>query len=182
MNRFIKYFFALLTAAAFLSLLAHAAEEVVTALHGIITRTDEASKTLVVKTADGTDHSIHFVGKTVVHDTELGAKDTFHGLKEGSEVAVYYTAKGTEMTAVEVDNLSKDGIKSVDGTITKVGEGGKTVTVKTADGTEHVFAVAGHDTADAAKGLGKGTEKGGKVTVYYPEQGGKKVAHFFQKL
>ncbi|MGB8321574.1 MAG: hypothetical protein WCE52_01310, partial [Candidatus Acidiferrum sp.] len=120
--------------------------------------------------------------KTVVHGTEAGAKDTFHGLKEGSEVAVHYTEKGSEKTATEVDKLGKDGVKSVEGTVTKVGEDGKTVTVKTADGTEHVFAVAGHDTVAAAKDLGKGTAKTGQVTVYYTEEGGKKVAHFFQKL
>jgi hypothetical protein len=28
----------------------------------------------------------------------------------------------------------------------------------------------------------KGTEKGAKVTVYYTESAGKKVAHFFEKL
>jgi len=58
----------------------------------------------------------------------------------------------------------------------------KKMNVKAADGTEHTFDVAGHDTADAAKGIGKGADKTGKVTVYYTEEGGKKVAHFFEKL
>jgi hypothetical protein len=89
---------------------------------------------------------------------------------------------GSEKTATEVDKLGKDGVKSVEGTVTKVGEDGKTVTVKTADGTEHVFTVAGHDTIAAAKDLGKGTAKTGQVTVYYTEEGSKKVAHFFRKL
>jgi hypothetical protein len=34
----------------------------------------------------------------------------------------------------------------------------------------------------AAEDIGKGTEKGTKVTVYYTEDAGKKVAHFFEKL
>jgi hypothetical protein len=54
--------------------------------------------------------------------------------------------------------------------------------VKAADGTEHTFQVAGHDTADAAKAIGQGADKSAKVTVYYTESAGKKVAHFFQKL
>jgi hypothetical protein len=66
--------------------------------------------------------------------------------------------------------------------VTKVGKDGKTVVVKAADGTEHTFDVAGHDTADAAKGIGKATDKTGKVTVYYTEEGSKKVVHFFEKL
>jgi hypothetical protein len=38
------------------------------------------------------------VGRTTVHGTQeaaAGAKDAFHGLKDGSEVAVHYTDKGT---------------------------------------------------------------------------------------
>lgn len=182
MKRMSKYVVPFLVGGALFGLSARAAEDVVTAVHGMVTKTDAAGKTMVVKTKEGTEHTIHFVDKTAVHGTEVGAKDTFHGLKEGSEVAVHYTVKGTEKTAVEVDKLGKDGIKSVDGTVTKVGEDGKTVTIEAADGTEHVFAVAGHDTVDAAKDLGKGADKTGKVTVYYTEKAGKKVAHFFEKL
>jgi hypothetical protein len=29
--------------------------------------------------------------------------------------------------------------------------------------------------------MAKGTEQGAKVTVYYTEEAGKKVAHFFEK-
>ncbi len=161
-----------------------AADDVVTAVHGVVTKTDAATKTIVVKTEDGTEHTIHFVDKTAVKGadaTAAGAKDTFHGVKEGSEVVVHYTVKGTEKTGVEVDKVGKDGLKSVEGVVTTVGKDGKKVVVKTADGTEQAFDVAGHDTEAAAKDIGKGTEKTGKVTVYYTEDAGKKVAHFFKK-
>jgi len=114
--------------------------------------------------------------------TAAGAKDSFKGLSEGSEVVVHYTKKGAEETATEVDKVGKGGLKSIDGTVTKVAKDGKTVVVKAADGTEQTFDVAGHETAEAAKGIGKGSEKAGKTTVYYTEEGGKKVAHFFEKL
>jgi hypothetical protein len=103
-------------------------------------------------------------------------------VKEGSEVVAHYTVKGTDKTAVEIDKAGKGGYKSVEGTVTKIGEGGKTVTVKAADGTEHTFEVAGHGTKVAAVDTGKGTEKGAKVTVYYTESAGKKIGHFFEKL
>ncbi|MFZ0761484.1 MAG: hypothetical protein WAM69_16170, partial [Candidatus Sulfotelmatobacter sp.] len=44
-----------------------AAEDVVSAVHGTITKIDAASKTIVVKTADGTEHSLHVLDKTAVH-------------------------------------------------------------------------------------------------------------------
>lgn len=160
-------------------------EDVVTAVHGTVTKVDAAAKTIAVKTADGTEHTFHFVANTTVHgskDVGTGAKDSFHGLTEGSEVVAHYTAKGAEETAVEVDKVGKGGMHAVEGTVSHVSEDGKTVVVKAADGTEHSFRVAGHDTVVTAKDIGKGTDKGAKVTVYYTEGAGKKVAHFFEKL
>ena len=179
-----KKFFSVAVLAAFFAVMV-VADDAVSAVHGVVTKTDAAAKTIVVKTKDGTEHTIHFVDKTTVRGGEAagtGAKDTFQGVKEGSEVVAHYTVAGTEKTAVEVDKVGKDGYKSVEGTVTKVGEGGKTITVKAADGTEHTFEVAGHGTKVAAVDTAKGTEKGAKVTVYYSESAGKKVAHFFEKL
>jgi len=180
-----KKLLSVMALAAFFAVMVVAADDVVSALHGVVTKVDAAAKTIVVKTKDGTEHTIHFVDKTTVRGAEgveTGAKDTFHGVKEGSEVVAHYTVQGTEKTAVEVDKVGKDGMKSVEGTVTKIGEGGKTITVKAADGTERTFDVVGHDTKVAAVDAGKGTEKGAKVTVYYTESAGKKVVHFFEKL
>ena len=68
----------------------------------------------------------------------------------------------------------------VTGTITKVDKGTQTVVVKTTDGTEKTFEYTGNAAADMGKAVGAGTEKGAKVTVYYTEQTGKKIAHFFE--
>jgi endonuclease YncB( thermonuclease family) len=167
-----------LAVAALLVFTVRAADDVVTAVHGTITKLDDGTKTMVVKAKDGTEHTVRFTDKTAVwgaDKTAAGAKDSFKGLSEGSEVVVHYSEKGGEKSATEVDKVGKDGLKYVDGTVEKVGKDGKTVVVKTADGTEHTFAVAGKDTA-------KGADKAGKVTVYYTEEGSKKVAHFFEKL
>ena len=180
-----KFSICLFAFASLILLSARADEDVVTAVHGTVKKVDSASKTIAVKAKDGTEHTFHFVDKTTVHGvhaTATGSKDAFHGPTEGSEVVAHYTAKGTEETAVEVDKVGKDGMHAVDGTVTHVSEDGKTVVVKAADGTEHTFHVVGHDTADSAKDIGKGADKSAKVTVYYTEAAGKKVAHFFEKL
>jgi preprotein translocase subunit YajC len=181
----LKHSLRFLLLASFVLFVARADEDVVTAVHGTVTKVDSAAKTVAVKTADGTEHTFHFVEKTTVHGasaTATGAKDSFHGIAEGSEVVAHYTKKGTEETAVEVDKVGKDGMHAVAGSVTKVSDDGKTVVVKAADGTEHTFHVAGHDTADAAKDIGKGADKSAKYTVYYTESAGKKVAHFFEKI
>jgi hypothetical protein len=81
---------------------------------------------------------------------------------------------------VEVDKVGKDGLKEAKGTVSDIDRGGKKVAIKTADGTVETFKLADHATVDAGKDIAKGSEKAAKVTVYYTEDAGKKVAHWFE--
>ena len=95
-------------------------------------------------------------------DTAAGAKDVFHGLKEGSEVAVHYTAQGTDETAEEIDNIGKDGLKTTDATVTHIDRGAKTLAVKTADGSEETYRLTDSAAKDAGKDVTEGSEKVGE--------------------
>jgi hypothetical protein len=173
----------LLLGTGFAALALFAADDVVTAVEGTVKKVDSGTKTVVVATADGTEHTVHFVKKTTVHGwdaTEEGSKDGMHGVKEGSHVVVHYTAKGTEKTAQEVDRIGEGGLKVTEGTVEKIDRGAKTIAVKTADGAEATYKVTDHAVVDAGKDTGKAVTKASKVTVYYTEEGGKKIAHFFK--
>jgi hypothetical protein len=153
-------------------------------LVGVVLKVDDAAKTVAVKLADGTEHTFHFVERSTVHgaqDTAAGAKEAFHGLKEGSEVAVHYTTKGTVETAEEIDQVGKDGLKATEATVTRIDRGAKTLAVKTADGTEETYRLTDSAAKDAGKDIAKGTKKSAKVTVYYTEEAGHKIAHFFKR-
>jgi hypothetical protein len=168
-----------------LASLAFAVEDVVTATHGTITKIDNAAKTIVVKTADGAEHVFHWTKEATVHGvraTDAAAKDSWHGLKEGSEVVAHSTKRGTEDTLVEVDKVGDDGMKKTEGTVKEIDRGGKKLVVQTADGTDHTFKLTGHAAIDGGKDLSKGAEKGTKVVVYSTEDAGKSVAHFFEKI
>jgi hypothetical protein len=61
-----------------------------------------------------------------LHGTETTAKESknaFRGLKEGSNVAVHYTAKAGRKTAEEVDRIGKDGLKVTEGTVSHIESG-----------------------------------------------------------
>jgi len=168
-----------------LASLTYAVEDVVTAFHGTVTQIDKTGKTIGVKTADGVEHVFHWSDKTVVHGakaTDVAGKDSWHGLEKGSEVVAHTTKTGTEDTAVEIDKVGDKGLKATEGTIKEIDRGGKKLVVSTADGTEHVFTLTGHAAADAGKDVAKGSEKGVKVVVYSTEEGGKSVAHFFERI
>jgi Cu/Ag efflux protein CusF len=164
---------------------AFAAEDVVEATHGTISKIDQAAKTVVIKTADGAEHTYHWSKDTAVHGVKAGdtaAKDSWHGLKEGSEVVAHTTKRGGQDTAVEVDKVGDDGLQKTEGTIKQIDRGGKKLVIEGADGTEHTYQLSAHAAEDAGKGLKAGTAKGTKVVVYSTESSGKKVAHFFEKI
>src|SRR5450631_3932531 len=98
----ITLMFALLACSAF------AADDVDSAVVASVKTVDRGAKTAVVKTKDGTEHTIHFVGRTLTHGakaTAKGSKDAFEGMKEGDEVIVHYSEKAGVKTAEEVDHV-----------------------------------------------------------------------------
>lgn len=161
------------------------AEEKTASAEGVVTKIDNAAKTVLIKTADGTEHTMHLVGRTVVHggkETYKGAEESARGLKEGSQVVVHYTKSGTEETAEEIDHVGKDGLKTSEGTITKLDRGARTISIKTADGAEETYHLTEHAADDAGKDTGDAAKKSAHATVFYSEEAGRKVAHFFKAI
>ena len=96
------------------------AEDVVHAVSGIVKSVDKTTKTMVVKTSDGTEHTVKWTDKTTMKGIDASGKavasssvDTYDGLKEGTKVSVKYTEKGGEKTAVAVKDASKATAKAV---------------------------------------------------------------------
>lgn len=155
------------------------------ATEGTITKIDHAAKTVVIKTADGTEHVIHLAGRTVVHggqETLKGADAAANGLKEGSQVVVHSTKKGSEETAEEIDRVGNDGLKKTDGTVTSFDRKAHAMTVKSEDGTEQAYQLSKNAAEDAGKNTDDAAKKSAHVSVYYSEEAGHRVAHFFKTL
>jgi len=96
------------------------AEDVVHAVSGIVKSVDKGTKTMVVKTSDGTEHTIKWTDKTTMKGVDAtgkgiaaGSVDSYDGLKEGAKVSVKYTEKGGEKTAVAIKDASKATAKAV---------------------------------------------------------------------
>jgi hypothetical protein len=175
-----RFFLASALALACVGFGAFAADDVAGAVVVSVKAIDRGAKTAAVKTAEGTEYTIHFAGSTIEHGakaTATGSKDAFQGLKEGDEVIIHYTEKGAVKTADEVDHIGKDGLKASVIAVKSVDRGAKTVTVKTADGAEETY----HLTDRAMKETAKGVGKAGKVTIYYTDDAGKKIAHYFKE-
>ena len=89
---------------------ASAQDDLVHIVKGVVKSVDKGTKTMVVKTGDGTEHTIKWTDQTTME----GMKDTGKGVEKGTKVSVKYTEKGGEKTAVGVKDISKDTAKAVD--------------------------------------------------------------------
>jgi hypothetical protein len=153
-------------------------------LVGTVLKVDRGAKTLTVKAADGTEHTLQFAGDTAVHgakDAARGTDDAFHGLEKGSKVAVHYTESGGKETAEEVDKIGEDGLKGAKVTVTHVDRAAKTVSVETADGTKETYRLTEHAADEVGDEVAKGSEHAARGTVYFSEEAGHKVVHFFER-
>jgi len=90
------------------------AEDLVHVVSGVVKSVDKTTKTVVVKAADGTEHTIKYTDKTTVEaatDTGKGVEkasaDTYLATKKGAQVTVKYTEKGGEKTAVGIKDAAK---------------------------------------------------------------------------
>ena len=96
------------------------AEDVVHIVSGVVKSVDKDTKTVVVKAADGTEHTIKYTDNTIVRGSKDAAKgtekagvDTYLATKTGAKVTVNYTEKAGEKTAVGIKDASKATAKAV---------------------------------------------------------------------
>ena len=86
-----------------------AQDDVFHIVKGVVKSIDKDTKTMVVKAADGTEHTIKWTGDTTVD----GGKELGKDIAEGSKVSVKYTEKAGEKTAVGVKDLGKATAKAL---------------------------------------------------------------------
>jgi hypothetical protein len=147
-------------------------------LDGTIDTFEKQTRRAVVKTADGVRHVFHLTKKTAVHGANAAAADVSAGLDAGSHVVVQYVREGGKSTAVEVDRVGEGGLQAVHGSVTHVDRGARTLAVRLADGS----AMTLHLTERAAKEAGNDVRRADKVVVFYADERGKRVAHYFKKV
>jgi len=153
---------------------------------GTLGKVDSGAKTIAVKTADGTVETVKFTDRTTVHGLKDAGKGADLAGKVGGHVIVHTTGECAEKTAHSVEWVGDKTVHATEGTVEEVGKDSKMVAVKSADGTKETFEVADHAVVDTGKGVARystrGAKKGERVTVYYTEEAGKKIAHVFKHL
>jgi ABC-type enterochelin transport system substrate-binding protein len=184
----------LLLVASVAALLSSAyAQDVIHAVEGVVTHVDKKAKSISIKTAEGSEEVFAFGEHTAVRDSrkaEQGAKmgivDSYFAGKEGSHVVVRYMGKGSDKTAMLLDDFGKDSLKVGRGTVTHVDRAARTVAIKTENGGEATYKLGSEGVVETDHGVVRANrylaKEGDKVVVHYTEDEGGKLVRFFKKI
>ncbi len=150
------------------------------ALEGTVAQERVTVDTLVVKTKDGVEHLFHLSKDLLVHGGKKNGIDALQGLHKGTSVVVHYTVEGNVESAREIDQVDEGGLRVTEGIVARVDRKRKEVTVRFDDGTTETFLLTDRAVEDAGRDV---DQAGGetRITLYYTDENGQKVAHFFRK-
>jgi hypothetical protein len=130
----------------------------------------QAANKIVVATEDGAEHVYDAAKGLVVH----GGKDTLSDLRPGTTVIVHYTA---DNTVQEIDRVGPGGLSTTEGIATKIDRGKKEITVRYDNGKTEKLKLTDRAAADVGKNVGDDT----RIVVYYSDEAGGRVTHYFKK-
>jgi len=151
------------------------------ALDGTVDQEYAGANTVIVKTVDGVRHVFHFTKDLVVHGGTRTGVDALQGLRAGTTVAVHYTVTGGNAALHEIDLIGNDGLEMTEGTVVHIDRGRKQITIRFGERDTETFQLTERAALDAGRDLDGASAGTARVTVYYTDDAGHKVAHFFKK-
>lgn len=148
------------------------------ATEGTIREEHKAANKIVVETSDGVKHVYDTAKGLLVH----GGKDnTLSDLKPGTTVVVHYTTGAAGDAAQEIDRVGENGLSVTEGMVSDINRGKKEITIRYNDGTTEKLKLTDRSAADAGKDVGADAIGVTRVVVYYSDEAGQKVVHYFKR-
>jgi hypothetical protein len=147
------------------------------ALEGTMKKVYHAANVVIVATIDGVEHTYHFTKDLVVH----GSKGSDVEDLEGRTVAVHYVPAAGGQSAVEIDELGDGGLVSSEGVVVRIDRSRNEITIRFANGQTETLQLTRRAASETRSEL-EGKDAGERVVVYYRDENGRKVAHYFKKV
>jgi hypothetical protein len=151
------------------------------ALEGTMKQFYRGVNVVVVTTKDGVEHIYHFTKDLIVHGGNKPGVDALEGLREGTTVVIHYTMSGSRASAEEIDLVGDEGLLITEGAVTNIDRRKKEITIKFGDGTTETLQMTTRAAIESEAGIGESREEANKIIVYYSDESGRKVAHYFKK-
>ncbi len=151
------------------------------ALEGTTKEVYKGGNEIIVTTAEGVDHVFRFTKNLLVHGGKGSGVDALKGLQKGSTVVVHYSDQPGVESAQEIDAVGNGGLIETEGMVTKIDRKKKEITIRLDGGKTETLQLTDRAAADVGKNL---DATGGTtlVVVYYTDESGQRVAHFFRPV
>jgi hypothetical protein len=130
---------------------------------------------------DGVEHAYHFAKDLVVHGGKGSGVDALEDMREGSTVVIHYSVEAPDLSAHEIDEVGDGGLMVTEGIVTRVNRPRDQVTVKFSNGTTGTFRLS-ERAASELRTEPTGVSPDTRIVIYYSDEKGRRVAHFFKKL
>jgi hypothetical protein len=151
------------------------------ATEGTVTQFYRAANVVIVKTMDGVEHVYHFTRDLIVHGGKKPGIDALDGLREGTTVVIHYEHGKPHALVREIDVLGDDGVKITEGVVTDIDRGEKEITIRFANGKTETLRMTDRAAAESREAIDPSSGDATRIVVYYTDEQGRKVAHYFRK-
>ena len=149
------------------------------ALEGTMQKFYRGANTIVVVTLDGLQHVYEFTRDLIVHGGKHAGPDALKGLQPGTTVVIHYTVSGSKASATEVDIVGGEALRITEGRVAHIDRRKGEIVIRYDNGTEEQFRLTEHAASEATQ-PGAPAE-GAQVTIYYTDDIGRKVVHYFKQ-
>lgn len=151
------------------------------ALEGTMKQFYKAANVVIVTTMDGVEHVYHFTKDLIVHGGKKPGVDALEGLHEGTTVVIHEGKGGAQPSAEEIDLLGDDGLKITEGIVTNIDRRKKEITIEYGNGKTETLQMTTRAAAESETQIDAKGAAPTKIIVYYADESGRKVAHYFKK-
>ena len=147
------------------------------ATEGTIKSEHKAANKIAVATEDGVEHVYTAAKDLLVH----GGKSPLGDLREGTTVVVHYTVDQAGAVAHEIDRVGDEGLKVTEGTVTEIKRGQKEIIIRYDSGATEKLELTDRAAVDEGLDLRNAPPGTTRVVVYYSDEAGRKIAHYFRR-
>jgi hypothetical protein len=95
---------------------------------------------------------------------------------------VHYRAGARDETALEVDRLDAEGLKTMEGVVTRVERAKRKISIRLGDGSIQTLVLTERAATDVGKDVDQAAGDTMRVIVYYADEAGLRVAHYFKRI
>jgi len=145
-------------------------------LLGTIENIDSTANTITVRLFDGTDKTFQLARRVMVNGRQETRSRAESALTARERAVIYYTDKGGDETAVDVESLGHAMRKTVTGTLTGADKDKRTIVLRTANGKDETFRVQNDAVIETGDGVMTFAQfepqTGAQITLHYDDPDG----------